>query len=86
MSPIITGIKAESLEKRMQLLPEPAGKVDQVLRTCTTRLRKNTTAKEYYNKDGVERIRHVSTKGSGLTTTLFSILHLYRRACERQDS
>ena len=54
-------------------LPVPAGKVDQVLRTCTTRLRKKTTAKEYYNKDGVERIRHISTKGSGLTTTLFSI-------------
>ena len=27
------------------VVPEPAGKVDQVLRTCTTRLRKNTTAK-----------------------------------------
>ena len=52
-------------------MPEPAGKVNQVPRTCTTRLRKNTTAKEYYSKDGVERIRHVSTKGSGLTTTLF---------------
>ena len=36
--------------------------------------------KEYYSKDGVERVRHVSTKGSGLTTTLFSILYLYRRA------
>ena len=36
--------------------------------------------KEYYSKDGVERIRHVSTKGSGLTTTLFSISYLYRRA------
>ena len=36
--------------------------------------------KEYYSKDGVKRIRHVSTKGSGLTTTLFSILYLYRRA------
>ena len=67
-------------------MPEPAGKVDQVPRTCTTRLRKNTTAKEYYSKDGVERIRHVSTKGSGLTTTLFSILYFYRRAREKQDS
>ena len=28
-----------------RLLPEPAGKVDQVPRTCTTRLRKNTTTK-----------------------------------------
>ena len=27
-------------------MPEPAGKVDQVPRTCTTWLRKNTTAKE----------------------------------------
>ena len=36
--------------------------------------------KEYYSKDGVERVRPVSTKGSGLTTTLFSILYLYRRA------
>ena len=42
--------------------------------------------KEYYSKYGVERIRHVSTKGSGLTTTLFSILYLYRRAREKQDS
>ena len=42
--------------------------------------------KEYYSKDGVERIRHVFTKGSGLTTTLFSILYLYRRAREKQDS
>ena len=67
-------------------MPEPAGKVDQVLRTCMTRLRKNTTAKEYYSKDGVERIRHVSTKESGLTTTLFSILYLNRRAREKQDS
>ena len=67
-------------------VPEPASKIDQVLRMCTTRLRKNTTAEEYYSKDGVERIRHVSTKGSSLTTTLFSILYLYRRAWERQDS
>ena len=57
----------------------PAGKVDQVPRTCTARLRKKTKAKEIYNKDGVERIRHVSTKGRSLTTTLFSILYLYRR-------
>ena len=61
-------------------MPVPAGKVNQVPRTCMTWLRKNTTAKEYYNKDGVERIRHVSTKGHSLTTTLFSILYLYRRA------
>ena len=67
-------------------VPEPAGKVDQVPRTCAARLRKKTIAKEFYNKDGVERIRHVSTKGSGLTTTLFSILYLYRRAREKQDS
>ena len=67
-------------------MPEPASKVDQVPRTCTTWLRKNTTAKEYYNKDGVKRFRHVSTKGNGLTTTLFSILYLYRRAREKQDS
>ena len=33
-----------------------------------------------YNKDGVERFRHVSTKGRSLTPTLFSILYLYRRA------
>ena len=58
----------------------PAGKVDQVPRTCTAQLRKETSAKEFYNKDGVERFRHVSTKGSGLTLTLFSILYLYRRA------
>ena len=58
----------------------PAGKVDQVPRTCTAQLRKKTTGKEYYNKDGVKRFRHVSTKGSDLTTTLFSILYLYRRA------
>ena len=59
--------------------PVPAGKVDQVPRTCTAGLRKETTAKEFYNKDGVERFRHVSTKGSGLTPTLFSILYLYRK-------
>ena len=76
---------AESEEELTSLLmkvkvPVPDGKVDQVPRTCTAWLRKNTTAKECYNKDGVERFRHVSTKGSGLTTTLFSILYLYRRA------
>ena len=42
--------------------------------------------KEYYSKDGIERVRHVSTKGSGLTTTLYRILYLYRRAREKQDS
>ena len=67
-------------------MPEPAGKLDQVPRMCTTRLRKNTTAKEYYSKDGVERIRHVPTKGGSLSTTLFSILYFYRRAREKQDS
>ena len=67
-------------------VPVPAGKVDQVPRTCTAWLRKKTTAKEYYNKDGVERFRHISTKGSGLTPTLFSILYSYRTAWERQDS
>ena len=41
---------------------------------------KENYSKEYYNKDGVERIRHISTKGRSLTTTLFSILYLYRRA------
>ena len=51
-------------------MPVPAGKVDQVPRTCMAGLRKETTAKEFYNKDGVERFRHVSTKGSGLTPTL----------------
>ena len=59
-------------------LPVPACKVDQVPRTCTARLRKKTTARDY-NKDGVERFRHVSTKGRSLTPTLFSILYLYRR-------
>ena len=61
-------------------MPVPAGKVDQVPRTCTAWLRKKTTVKEFYNKDGVERFRHVSTKGHSLTTTLFSILYLYRGA------
>lgn len=56
-------------------VPEPACKLHQVPRMCTTRLRKNTTGKEYYSKYEVERLRHVSTKGSGLTTTLFSILY-----------
>ena len=57
----------------------PAGKVDQVPRMCTARLRKKTTARDY-NKDRVERFRHISTKGRSLTPTLFSILYLYRRA------
>ena len=61
-------------------MPVPASKVYQIPRTCAVRLRKKTTAKEFYNKDGVERIRHVSTKGCSLTTTLFSILYLYRGA------
>ena len=61
-------------------MPVPASKVDQVLRTCTVGLRKETKAREIYNKDGVERFRHVSTKGRSLTPTLFSILYLYRRA------
>ena len=61
-------------------LPVPAGKVDQVPRTCTAGLRKETKAREIYNKDGVERFRHVSTKGHSLTPTLFSISYLYRRA------
>ena len=55
-------------------MPEPAGKVDQVPRMH------DAAEKEYYSKDGVERVRHVSTRGSGLTTTLFSILYLYKRA------
>ena len=62
-------------------MPVPASKVDQVSRTCTAWLRKKTKVKEIYNnKDGVERIRLVSTKGCSLTMTLFSILYLYRRA------
>ena len=60
-------------------MPVPAGKVDQVPRTCTAGLRKETKARDY-NKDGVERFRHVSTKGLSLTPTLFSILYLYRKA------
>ena len=60
-------------------MPVPAGKVNQVPRICMAGLRKETKARDY-NKDGVERFRHVSTKGSGLTLTLFSILYLYRRA------
>ena len=66
-------------------MPVPASKVDQVPRTCTAGLRKETTARDY-NKDRVERFRHISTKGRSLTPTLFSILYLYRRAWERQDS
>ena len=42
-------------------LPVPTGKVDQVPRICTAGLRKETKARDY-NKDGVERFRHVSTK------------------------
>ena len=49
------------------------------------RAKKETKARDY-NKDGVERFRHVSTKGRSLTPTLFSILYLYRRVWERQDS
>ena len=60
-------------------MPVPAGKVDQVPRTCTAGLRKETKARDY-NKDGVERFRHVSTKGRSLTPTLFSILYLYRKS------
>ena len=41
--------------------------------------KKETKARDY-NKDGVERFRHVSTKGCSLTPTLFSILYLYRKA------
>ena len=63
---------------RAALVPVPAGKVDQVPRTCTAGLRKETKASEY-NKDGVERFRHVSTKGRSLTPTLFSILYLYEK-------
>ena len=48
------------------------------------RAEKGNYAKEFYNKDGVERFRHVSTKGSGLTTTLFSILYLY--VCKAGDT
>jgi len=43
--------------------------------------KKETKARDY-NKDGVERFRHVSTKGCSLTPTLFSILYLYRRSWE----
>ena len=46
--------------------------------------KKETKARDY--KDGVERFRHVTTKGRSLTSTLFSILYLYRKAWERQDS
>ena len=63
--------------RRLQV---PAGKVDQVPRTCTAGLRKETKAREIYNKDGIERFRHVSMKGHSLTPTLFSISYLYRRA------
>ena len=57
-------------------LPVPAGKVDQVPRTCMAGLRKETKAREIYNKDGVERFSHVSTKGRSLTPTVFSISYL----------
>ena len=66
-------------------VPVPAGKVDQVPRTCTAGLRKETKARDY-NKDGVGRFRHISMNGRSLTPTLFSILYLYRKAWERQDS
>ena len=46
--------------------------------------KKETKARDY--KDGVERFRHVTTKGRSLTPTLFSILYLYRKAWERQNS
>ena len=59
-------------------VPVPAGKVDQVPRTCTAGLRKETKARDY--KDGVERFRHVTTKGRSLTPTLFNISYLYRKA------
>ena len=65
--------------RRHPSLPVPAGKVDQIPRTCTAGLRNKTKAREIYNKDGVERFRHVSTKGRSLTPTLFSISYLYRR-------
>ena len=64
----------------INLLPVPAGKVDQVPRTCTAGLRKETKAGEIYNKEGVERFRHISTEGRSLTPTLFSVSYLYRRA------
>ena len=47
-------------------VPVPAGKVDQVPRTCKAGLRKETKARDY-NKDGVERFRHISTNGRSLT-------------------
>ena len=40
--------------------------------------KKETKARDY--KDGVERFRHVTTKGRSLTPTLFSISYLYRKA------
>ena len=46
--------------------------------------KKETKARDY--KDGVERFRHVTTKGRSLTPTLFNISYLYRKAWERQDS
>ena len=49
-------------------MPEPASKVDQVPRTCTTWLRKNTTTKEFYNKDGVKRFINSHKEGNKLKT------------------
>ena len=46
--------------------------------------KKETKARDY--KDGVERFRHVTTKGRSLTPTLFNISYLYRKAWERQNS
>ena len=40
--------------------------------------KKETKARDY--KDGVERFRHVTTKGRSLTPTLFNISYLYRKA------
>ena len=40
--------------------------------------KKETKARDY--KDGVERFRHVNTKGRSLTPTLFNISYLYRKA------
>ena len=40
--------------------------------------KKETKVRDY--KDGVERFRHVSTKGRSLTPTLFNISYLYRKA------
>ena len=66
-------------------MPVPAGKVDQVPRTCMAGLRKETTAKEFYNKDGVERFRHVSTKGRSLTQ-LYSASYIYTEKREKDKT